>query len=195
MSTIEKLISALVGLVILALAIWWFSDSVIASIRAPVVAELSKAQNANESLVTAKEKAEAETARLNILLAARTDREAKADRKLEGLKNALDKLASTKADVRAWADTVIPSSVIELRQLVPENGSPGRPFEVRDTNKPDGANKPAATTRAWIDKQPIVEKSRDAGNTGEPLQPAPAGRAIVPAKQTLIDRIKRAWGE
>jgi len=193
LSPLEKLTGYLVGALVVGGLAWWFGDSFITWVRAPVVAELEKAQGANDSLVAAKTKAEAETARLNVLLATRTNREAASDRKLEGLKNALDQLAARKPEVQAWTVTRIPDDVIGLR-TIHENSGQGNSGPLRDPNQPDSAHRNAATPGSWGDKRATVAAETNAGSAAGSVQQPPTGRASV-ATKTLTERFNATWGK
>ena len=197
MTIIEKAISALVGLVILALVAWWISDSIITSIRAPVVARAEKAETANLSVINDNAKLQADITRLNQVQRTREDREVKADQRLKRMEDALKNLAKTDPIVRDWLSVPVPDGMFGLR-TVPETG-PGNPNpkgSVFDPLKPDRAGSGAASLGKGGEQRGLVGTGANPGSAIEQVQPAPTGRAGVSTnKESLTVRLRKLWGD
>lgn len=112
-TAIGKVVSYALAALILLLVLWWVKDSIYEAIRAPVVAEMQKAVDANASLVLDNERLLRANTKLSDALVARSRFEAKVDERLGKIEGDFQRLKASNPAVKAWAETVIPPEALQ----------------------------------------------------------------------------------
>lgn len=102
-----------VAALVVGLALWWVSDSILDAIRAPEVEKTQAAVAANESLVKDNERLVMQNAQLDRLLTQRSTFERRVKRDLSSIGKGLQDLKRTNPRVKEWAETEIPHEVLQ----------------------------------------------------------------------------------